>query len=254
MSSLLSKKCACCFEVKTSDLFSKDNKRKDGINVYCKSCAAIKKKAYRDKNKDIINQKSRQYYIDNREKCIESKKKWSSENKDYYKKYNSENKERINELYNKRKHRYVDNIKSYYLKNKEKISEYHKKYRLDNKEKINKRIRSYRKNRLVIDSVYFTKIKVTRLVRESFKRRKSLKNTNTEEILGCSYDYFKSYMEKMFSEGMSWSNYGYDGWHIDHIIPLSTAKTKSDVIKLNHHTNLQPLWKEDNFKKGCSIV
>lgn len=251
---MLTKNCACCFESKSIDLFSKDNKRKDGINVYCKSCASIKKKAYRDKNKDVINQKSREYYIQNREKCLDSKRKWTAENKEYYKKYNFENKERIYELYNKRKHRYVDNIKSHYLKNKERISEYHKQYRLNNKEKINKRIKSYRKNRLLTDSIYFTKIKITKSIRDSFKRRGVSKGTRTEEILGCTYEFFRSHMESMFSDGMSWDNYGYYGWHIDHIIPLSTAKNENDVIKLNHYTNLQPLWMADNLKKGCNII
>jgi hypothetical protein len=30
-------------------------------------------------------------------------------------------------------------------------------------------------------------------------------------------------------------------WDIDHIIPISSAKTKEDIIRLNHYTNLQPL-------------
>ena len=46
---------------------------------------------------------------------------------------------------------------------------------------------------------------------------------------------------------MSWNNYGlYNGelnygWDIDHIMPLSSAKTQEDIIKLNHYSNLQPL-------------
>ena len=36
------------------------------------------------------------------------------------------------------------------------------------------------------------------------------------------------------------------GWDIDHIIPLSTAKTEEDIIKLNHYTNLQPLCSKIN--------
>lgn len=38
---------------------------------------------------------------------------------------------------------------------------------------------------------------------------------------------------------MSFENYG--KWHLDHIIPLSTAKTEKEVIILNHYTNFQPL-------------
>lgn len=46
---------------------------------------------------------------------------------------------------------------------------------------------------------------------------------------------------------MTWENYGkYNGelnygWDIDHIIPLTTAKTEDDVIRLSHYTNLRPL-------------
>jgi hypothetical protein len=46
---------------------------------------------------------------------------------------------------------------------------------------------------------------------------------------------------------MGWSNHGlYNGdfnygWDIDHIVPVSSAKTEEDVIKLNHYTNLRPL-------------
>lgn len=51
---------------------------------------------------------------------------------------------------------------------------------------------------------------------------------------------------------MTWENKGlYSGelnygWDIDHIIPLSTAKTEEDVIKLNHYTNLKPLYSKIN--------
>ena len=41
--------------------------------------------------------------------------------------------------------------------------------------------------------------------------------------------------------------------HIDHIIPISSAKTKEDVIKLNHYSNLQYLFAEDNLEKGDSL-
>lgn len=46
---------------------------------------------------------------------------------------------------------------------------------------------------------------------------------------------------------MTWENRGlYNselnyGWDIDHIIPLSSALTEEDILKLNHYTNLQPL-------------
>jgi 5-methylcytosine-specific restriction endonuclease McrA len=50
---------------------------------------------------------------------------------------------------------------------------------------------------------------------------------------------------------MTWDNYG--EWEIDHIVPISSGKTEEDVIKLCHYKNLQPLWKEDNRKKGNKL-
>lgn len=47
---------------------------------------------------------------------------------------------------------------------------------------------------------------------------------------------------------MNWSNQGI--WHLDHIKPISLATTEEEVIALNHYTNFQPLWAEDNLRKG----
>lgn len=48
---------------------------------------------------------------------------------------------------------------------------------------------------------------------------------------------------------MSWEKMGSE-IHIDHIIPFYAAKSEEELIELAHYTNLQPLWKEDNLKKG----
>ena len=79
-------------------------------------------------------------------------------------------------------------------------------------------------------------------------------NTTTMNILGIDLDGFKKHLEQQFKDGMSWDNYGLHGWHIDHIIPISTALTEEDVILLNHYTNLQPLWWYENLSKGNKIL
>lgn len=73
--------------------------------------------------------------------------------------------------------------------------------------------------------------------------------------LGCSIEEFKKHLESQFTDGMTWDNYGYWGWHIDHIIPLSTFDLSDpDQFKQAcHFTNLQPLWSNDNFKKSDSL-
>jgi hypothetical protein len=73
------------------------------------------------------------------------------------------------------------------------------------------------------------------------------KGKRTEEILGETFDNVRLHIEKQFKGDMSWDNYG--EWHIDHIIPLSSGKNRDEWIKLNHYTNLQPLWAEENMRK-----
>lgn len=55
-------------------------------------------------------------------------------------------------------------------------------------------------------------------------------------------------LESKFQTGMTWDNYG--EWQLDHRIPLDSAVNEEDLYKLNHYTNLQPLWKEDNLRKS----
>jgi hypothetical protein len=80
-------------------------------------------------------------------------------------------------------------------------------------------------------------------------------STNTIKLLGCNKETFLNYIENQFTEGMTWENYGLKGWHVDHIIPLSSFDLlqEEEVIKACHYTNLQPLWWYDNLEKGNKI-
>ena len=71
-------------------------------------------------------------------------------------------------------------------------------------------------------------------------------------MLGIEWEELKTYIEAMFTDGMTWENYG--EWHIDHIYPLSKAKDENHLKELCHYTNLQPLWAEDNLSKGDKIL
>jgi len=113
-------------------------------------------------------------------------------------------------------------------------------------------MRDYVKKRYNVDVLFRLKSNMRNIIKNSFYYAGYKKSTKTEEILGCSFDIFKDYIESKFESWMTWENRGlYNGsenygWDIDHITPLSTALTEEDVIKLNHHTNLQPLCSRNN--------
>ena len=76
------------------------------------------------------------------------------------------------------------------------------------------------------------------------------KTNKTFKMVGCTPKFLKEYLEKKFKPGMTWDNHTINGWHVDHIIPLDSAKNEEDVKRLMHYTNLQPLWALDNIKKS----
>jgi len=80
------------------------------------------------------------------------------------------------------------------------------------------------------------------------------KTTKTTLLVGCSIEELKNYIEKQFKVGMTWENWSQFGWHLDHIKPLSSAKTIEEMESLCHYTNLQPLWWIDNLLKRDKII
>jgi hypothetical protein len=115
------------------------------------------------------------------------------------------------------------------------------------KKKNNERHKERKRN----NSLYRLECNIRCLIGISIKNGGYNKDTKTADILGCSFEEFKIYIENQFTEGMSWGNY--PEWEYDHIIPISSAKSEEEIITLNHHTNFQPLWWRDNLKKGAKL-
>lgn len=90
------------------------------------------------------------------------------------------------------------------------------------------------------------------MIATAFTRSGYTKTSRTHEIIGCSWEEFTVHIERQFLPGMTWENRHL--WHIDHITPLSTAKTEEDVIALNHVSNLRPIWAEDNIAKKDKLL
>lgn len=234
--------CRKCKLDKDINEFSKKNTSKDGKQNICKYCDKQESKKWRENNKEKVKLQKEIYLKKNPEKLKEYQK-------EYQKKWAKENPEKIK---SKRK--------KYNLKNREKNKEksdlwrknnpeYKKKYSENNRKRLWECEKKRRENLLV---------KLTCNIRcrvNNFLKSKNIKKNNkTLDIIGCSTEFLKEHLEKQFKEGMSWDNQGKFGWHIDHIIPLSSANTEEEIYKLCHYTNLQPLWAFDNLSKGNKII
>ena len=82
--------------------------------------------------------------------------------------------------------------------------------------------------------------------------KRGSKNSSALKLTDCSWDYLKSYIEKQFTDGMSWDNYG--EWHIDHKTPKSWFEYSSyeddNFRKCWALENLKPMLAKDNISKG----
>jgi hypothetical protein len=220
--------CSKCKIEKEVCEFGKSNKTKSGLRSECKLC----RKENESKNKEKRSEYYKIYYILNREKKL-----------NYQKKYYNDN---LGEILNYQKKYYNDNL--------EKILNYSKKYKLLNLEKIKNNLRKYNKEKYNNDFFYRLKKNIRHRINLFLKIKNIKKNNKTFDIVGCSPEFLKDHIEGQFKDGMSWENYGFYGWHLDHIIPLSSGKTEEEVYKLCHYTNLQPLWCKDNLKKSNKIT
>lgn len=265
--------CSKCKISKNLDDFSDCEASADGKQWQCKECKRTYKKSrrsiinqqqkiyrqknpekyklYREKNIDKIKTKNKEYRLNNKEYISQKEKERRQNN--WAKIREIEKKSRL-----KNREKNLVKAKEYRIKNKEKIKEYNQKPEVKAKIKANK-IKN--KDRINANKRYREKLK--RETNPSYKLitnqrtritgiLKNHKTTKTLDLLGCSAQFLRTYLENKFLDGMNWENYGKYGWHVDHIVPCSSFDlTNEEEQKICfHYTNLQPLWAIDNLKKS----
>ena len=161
----------------------------------------------------------------------------------------AECKECQNHYYNLNKEKIKNQRKERYLVNTDLELSRNKKYYLNNKSSIIESLKIKRQTNHLFRLKNNIRVRLTTFL----KTNKIHKDNLTFDIVGCSPEFLKEYIENKFTESMSWELMG-KHIHIDHIIPLSSAKSEEELYKLCHYTNLQPLWAEDNLKKGSKIT
>ena len=137
--------------------------------------------------------------------------------------------------------------RNYREKNKDILKVKAKERLARRKEHRRKYMRDYMARRRKEDPIFCLDRRIRALITKSFRSNGYTKNHKAAVILGCTFEEFVSHIESLFLEGMSWDNR--DRWHLDHITPASWATNEEEVIRLNHYTNFQPLWAEDNIRK-----
>lgn len=241
---ILEKTCSKCGLKQELDNFNKDIGGKNGRCAQCKGC----RKKHRAEHALETKEYNLIYRKNNKEKIKELKTK-------YRKNYKEKIKLQRQEHYNKNKKRENERSRSYKRNNKEKINIQKKKWRTANRDRLNKN-----KNERYRKDIHF-KLACNLRIRINHALKNNQKSGSAIDDLGCSVKQLKQHLENQFyshlevEKVMSWDNYGLRGWHIDHIIPLDAFNLtdRKQFLKACHYTNLQPLWAEENIRKGNKL-
>ena len=254
-----SKICSKCKQEKSLCDFHKCPTKKFGVQSQCKKCRNELNAKYRRENLEKEKERNAKYRRENPEKVKESNAKYRRENpekvKERHAKYRRENPEKIRE-----------SLAKYYQKNSEKVKESNAKYRRENPEKVKERKAKYRRENPEKLNEYHAKygrerykndenFRIVKLLRnrlwKSLKSQSAKKSKRTLELVGCSRDELWEHLENQFKDGMTRQNQG--EWHIDHIKPCSLFDLTDPEQQKEcfNYKNLQPLWAEENLRKGA---
>lgn len=179
------------------------------------------KRQYKIKYPDKVKEKRRERYYRER-KNPEMVEKHKAYMREYLKKWRKDNVHYAEYTRKRNKEQYKKNAKEIYRK---------------------RRARPYEKLAAAIRS------RIHDVLKNGYK------SARTEGLIGTTIAELKVYLERLFKEGMTWENYGFYGWHVDHIIPLSSfdLTKQEEQKKAFHYTNLQPLWAKENLQKHAKI-
>lgn len=181
-------------------------------------------------------------------KCsAERTKKWVEKNKEYRSEYNKEWHK------NNREERLAYHSQ-WYRANKDWKREYDRKWREENREYKKQRQNEYSKRRRREDPRYAMMRRIRGMLERLVYNHGISKESDTCTTLGYTVDDLQRHLERQFTKGMSWANYG--KWHIDHIIPVSVQirSGETDPAIINCLTNLRPMWAADNAEKRDRVT
>lgn len=201
-------------------------------------------KQYYQNNRGKVLEYLEGYRLENRARILDKKKQHYANNKEKYKRWAREWHQRNAKSVQQKSKKYREN-------NREYLSQKKKEWQRTNKDRIAKTKLVWEKEKRATDPLFAMRRRCACRMRNFIRARGFTKRSRTAQMLGCDWETLKTHIEAQFVDGMSWDNRS--EWHIDHIIPLASASTEEEVLKLCHYTNLQPLWAADNLSKGARL-
>ena len=274
------RKCRVCGEIKPITDYHKSSKGVNGRDSRCRDCKN-KAKRERDKNPESKS-KNKAYYTS--EKYRERRRSLKRDKGGYEKLVQRsldkiENKKRAGSRYISKEEakefglpRYFDgsickrgHISERYTSNSscsecsivnakrsERVKN-KKDYYESNKEKLIKQNVVRQRERYSESIEFKASVAARNMLKRVLRQGGRKKHGGSYEMLGYSREDLMDRMESLFSIDMSWENYG--DWHIDHIKPVSwfIKNGITNPAEINALDNLQPLWAQDNYKKGDSV-
>ena len=196
------KKCNKCQIPQELSNFHKSKNNPDGYKNVCKQCRLIQQKEYVVKNTEKVKKSQEKYASSERGKKTLSK-----------------------------------NQQKYYYNNKEKCNRVSREWNKNHADFVKKYNKEYNKIRKVTDK---DKIVWRTILTNSLKRMNKPKEGHTIDLLGYSALDLKQHIQSLFTEGMSWNNWG--EWHIDHIKGVVNFDNNTHPSIVNALSNLRPLW------------
>jgi len=220
----MTKQCPKCKQTLDLDQFSKGG-CKDGKASWCKPCAVLaaiewkrnnpdKIKMARTKNKDKKKEQDRLYYLKNRDKLIAKACAAAKANP-------------------------------------EKAAERNRKSSRKHRKKRSQGTRAWQKMKMATDVQFKLLTNLRCRLRQILKNQPKVGSSVRD--LGCSGPELKKHFESLWTEGMSWDNYGNKAgqWSMDHIMPLMAfdLTNRQHFLLAFHYLNLQPMWHSENVRK-----
>jgi hypothetical protein len=284
-----SKTCTHCGVEKNKSDFQKAGGGR-WLQPYCKECDSKRKKQWSSENHELVIKGRKQYYLENKEAITKRNKAYDERNREAvlmrkrvyaektksikkikYKEYRNKNKYVLDK---KRKEHYYNNHKYYLEKGREARRnrtpeqieakkkydrEYKKnnkdrytKWRIKNADRVREQKRIWSNNKSATDIQYRIKKNLRTRIRCALKPSNAYKVDKSENLLGCKIDFYRNYIQSLFTDGMSWERFLAGEIEIDHIKPcvLFNLTIEEEQRRCFHYTNTQPLWAVDNMKKG----